>query len=509
MSKKLLSKNKTARKLTRKEKQRITIANIALIPSVIKNYIETLVKVYRPNFTYKLKVEFFYYIITTIIKRQNTYENKTLENIPVALNAKILRGIKSDYNEYIDWLIEQEVIFKAEKYQPGRSSNKYCFANFILPSLKEDSVSEIVELKALESSTITVARSIQESEVYEENKHLLKWFNDDLEIDFEGAKTYIKHLSYYEGEIYDLTHKKVHWNHQISALHYKAFHATRNEESDFRLHTVLTNLKKIFKPFVTYEGQELIGYDLKNSQPFFLIFLIDSIINNNNKIDVILDRIYNKKNYNSFMLQNLRKCLSTEGFQKDYEVFKTWVLNGEIYESMETVIKHEKRLGSYFANKYNARKKVTEIKKVDNVRALMKGVIFTLFFSGINTRNSNYKTFKEAFPNLVTVIELFKENDHSDFSKLLQNIESECIIDFVSKKIANDYPEIPLFSIHDSLSTTKNYAHILKNLMPKYIFEYTGLMPKIEEEKWKKHDYQVDYKKRLELHPEWYTYNGF
>ncbi|MCS3528645.1 hypothetical protein [Chryseobacterium sp. JUb7] len=509
MSKKLLSKNQTAKKLTRSEKQSITIANLALIPSVIKNYIDALLKAYNPTFTYKLKVEFFYYIITTIIKRQNTYENKALENIPVALNATILRGIKSDYNEYIDWLIGQEVIFKAENYEPGCSSNKYCFTDFILQSLKEDSTSETVELKALESSTITVARSIQESEVYEENKHLLKWFNDGLEIDFEGAKTYIKDLSYYEGEIVNLTHKKVHWNHQMSTLNHKAFYATRNEESDFRLHTVLTNLKKIFKPFVTYEGQELVGYDLKNSQPFFLIFLIDSIIINNDRISNILSRIYTHKVNNTFMLQNLRERLSTEGFQKEYEVFKIWVLNGEIYESMETVIKHEKRLGSYFANKYNARKKVTEIKKVDNVRALMKGVIFTLFFSGINTRNSNYKTFKEAFPNLIGLIEVFKMEDNAHFSKLLQNIESACIIDFVSKKIAKEHPEMPLFSIHDSLSTTEKYAHILKDLMPKYIFEYTGLIPKIEEEKWKKHGYQVDYKKKVKLHPEWYAYNGF
>ncbi|WP_336964089.1 hypothetical protein [Chryseobacterium contaminans] len=504
MSKELLSKNQTARKLTRSEKQRITIANLALIPSVIKNYIDTLVKVYRPTFTYKLKVEFFYYIIATIIRRQNTYENKALENIPVALNAKILKRIKSDYNEYIDWLIEQEIIFKAENYNPGKSSNKYCFANFILPSLKEDSGSEIVEMEALKSNTIIVARSIEESEVYEDNKHLLKWFNDGLEIDFERAVTYIKDLSYYEGEIFDLMHKKVHWDHQILALHHKAFYATRNEESDFRLHTALTNLKKIFKPFITYEGQELIGYDLKNSQPFFLIFLIDSIINNSDRISNILSRTYIQKDYISFMLQNLRKHLSTEGFLKEYDVFKTWVLNGEIYENMESIIKPKKRLGCYFANIYNPRKKITEIKKVNNIRALMKGVIFTLFFSGIKTRNSNYKTFKKAFPNLVEAIELFKEKDNADFSKLLQNIESDCIIDFVSKKIAKEYSKMPLFSIHDSLSTTENYAPILEGLMPKYIYEYTGLTPKIEEEKWKKYDYQVDYKKKVELHPEWY-----
>ncbi|MGH1519753.1 hypothetical protein [Chryseobacterium sp. JK1] len=141
---------------------------------------------------------------------------------------------------------------------------------------------------------------------------------------------------------------------------------------------------------------------------------------------------------------------------------------------------------------------------MDNVRALMKGVIFTLFFSGTNTRNSDYKTFKKAFPNLIGLIEVFKMKSNADFSKLLQNIESECIIDFVSKKIANEYPKMRLFTIHDSISTTENYAEILKSLMPQYVYEYTGLIPKIQEEKWKKHDFQIDYKKKVELHPEWY-----
>ena len=204
------------------------------------------------------------------------------------------------------------------------------------------------------------------------------------------------------------------------------------------------------------------------------------------------------------MLQKLWEVLSTAGFQKEYAMFKIWVLNGKIYENMESIMNPKKSLGSYFANKYIARKKVTEKKKMDNVRALMKGVIFTLFFCSLKTRNSDYKSFKKVFPNLITVIEIFKRKANADFSKLLQNIESDCIIDFVSKKITNEYPEMPLFSIHDSLSTTEKYAHILENLMPKYVFEYTGLMPKIERERWRKHDYQVDYKKKVELHPEWY-----
>ncbi|WNI39012.1 hypothetical protein [Chryseobacterium sp. SG20098] len=509
MSKKLLSKNKTARKLTRNEKHRITIANLALIPSAIKNYIDTLVKVYRPNFKYKLKVEFFYYIITTIIKRQNTYENKALENISVALNATILRGIKSDYNEYINWLIEQEIIFKAENYEPGRSSNKYCFADFILQSLKEDSSSEIVEMEALESDTVIVSKSIQQLPVYKDNEHLLKWFDDKLIIDFQGAKKYIEDLSYFEGEIFDLTQKKIRWNHQISALHYKVFYATRNEESDFRLHTGLTSLKKIFKPFVTYNGQEIIGYDLKNSQPFFMIFLIDSIINNNDIINKILDRIYNKNVLSSFMLQKICKCLSTEGFKEEYMTFKNWVLDGRIYENMTDIISPDKHLGRYYTYKYDERLKYKVRETNYSQRDMMKGVFFTLLFCGVKTKDKHYHTLKRAFPNLVELIEIFKMKKNSDFSKLLQNIESECIIDYVTKKIAEQYPEMPLFTIHDSVSTTVEYGDILKTLMPRYVYEYTGLMPKIEEEKWKMHDYQTDYKKQVELHPEWYAYNGY
>ncbi|MDV3631265.1 hypothetical protein CMU57_06255 [Elizabethkingia anophelis] len=492
------------KKKRRSEKKRVQIMSKTLVPYSIKNYIDHAIAEEAPNFKLKFKIEWLYYFVNTIIRRQNSYSNKKLQNAPIALNAEIMKSWVSNYNEYIEWLIEKDIIMQAENYAAGKSSKKFCFSEYGISLLGRDSEIAVIDNENLASDKIIIERSIQQSPVYKENEHLLKWFNDKLEIDFEKAKVYIQDLVFYEGEIFDLDFKKVHWQHQISALHHKMFYATRNEESDFRLHTVLTSLKKIFKPFTTYDGQEIIGYDLKNSQPFFLIFLIESLINNNNKINNIIDRAYSKNVLYTFMLQKVRESLSSKGFRDEYVIFKKWVLDGRIYENMIQIIKPEKHFGSYFTYVYNEKLKCKVKQTQDSIRGMMKGVFFTLLFCGVKTKDKYYHMFKREFPNLVGLIELFKIENHADFSKLLQNIESECIIDFVTKKIAEQYPEMPLFTIHDSISTTTEFAEVLGALMPQYVQEFTGLMPKIEKEKWKEHEYQTDYEKYVDLHPEWY-----
>jgi hypothetical protein len=114
----------------------------------------------------------------------------------------------------------------------------------------------------------------------------------------------------------------------------------------------------------------------------------------------------------------------------------------------------------------------------------MKSVFFILLFSGIKTKDTFYKQCKDFFPTIIKFIEIFKLENNANYSRVLQNIESECVIDFTTKKIAEKYPEMPLFTIHDSIATTVDFATILKKEMTEYIFEFTGFVPRIEEEKW-------------------------
>ena len=457
-----------------------------LIPTEWKKHIDEIIDIYAPDFEYKCKKEFFYYIIYTILKRQNSYENKALNNASVALNAGILKGYASNYNEYMRYLCDHEIIIKTNNHSSGNSSRKYCFSDFVFSLSEKNKDFEVVDMAKMKSSKIYVEKSIKDSPIYYSNEHLLKWFNDKLVIDFENAKKYIDDEILDENDIHNNKNKKIYWMNQISIIHHKVFRATRNEESDYRLHTPLTNFKKDFKKFITYDSKKLIGYDLKNSQPFFLLVLINNLINRNNEyVNRICNSIYKKNHFNTFMLPNLSKLLSSRGFKDEYILLKNWILDGELYENMALILEPKQSFTGKFTDfRFIKELGIKCITVCDTERELMKSVFIRTMFCRNNSNDNFYLKFKEKMPHFINLLEILKDKKHKNLSRLLQNIESECVIDFTTRKIAEKHPEMPLFTIHDSISTTEDYAKILEEEMIEYILEFTGFLPRIEKEKW-------------------------
>ncbi|MDN5478189.1 MAG: hypothetical protein L0G39_14740 [Chryseobacterium sp.] len=496
-------KKKTKTKKSKKALQvRARLKNIGLIPSSIKNYVDAMVKAYPPKFKYKCRVEFFYYIIITIIKGQNTFKNKPSANAPVPLNATILKGIISNYEEYLRWLVEMDVIFLAVNHSAGHHSNKYCFTDFILMSFEKVPELEKVEMKRLESDSVIVEKSIEDSDIYKENNHLLKWFNDKLEIDFDGALSFIdkyvnENYTYVSGDyrIYGIEPEKVackrmHWINHISKLHHKVFTASRNEKSDFRLHTVLTNFKKIFKPFVTYDSKKLVAFDLKNSQPYFLVYLISNLISSRSRyVDRLCRKVYGIR-LCTFMLPILKETLSSKEFTEEFFQIEKWVLEGTLYENLALALEPQKSFTGkfYIPDVFIKELKRKEWTVFDTERELMKSVfIKTLFCKNVKEDSEHeyyYQKLRAKFPQFIRVLEILKEDNHKNLSRLLQNIESHCIIDYVTKKIAKYYPEMPLFTIHDSICTTVDFEAVLGELMVRYVEEFTGFVPKVAKESW-------------------------
>jgi hypothetical protein len=63
-------------------------------------------------------------------------------------------------------------------------------------------------------------------------------------------------------------------------------------------------------------------------------------------------------------------------------------------------------------------------------------------------------------------------------------LEAELILENICEKIAAEYPEAPIFTVHDSIVTTPKYLEIVKQIMQQVLTERIGYPPVLTVEKW-------------------------
>ena len=79
-----------------------------------------------------------------------------------------------------------------------------------------------------------------------------------------------------------------------------------------------------------------------------------------------------------------------------------------------------------------------------------------------------------------------KKKSHAALAELLQFVESFLIIDVIGKRISEEHPHIPLFTIHDNILTTKSNEAIVKQVMEEETLSFLGKAAKIKPEDYSK-----------------------
>ena len=69
----------------------------------------------------------------------------------------------------------------------------------------------------------------------------------------------------------------------------------------------------------------------------------------------------------------------------------------------------------------------------------------------------------------------FIKDNSINFDKLLSHIESYCLLDYVALRINKNHKNIPIWSIHDSLVTTKQNIYLLKEEVEQLLSEVTTI----------------------------------
>ena len=254
-----------------------------------------------------------------------------------------------------------------------------------------------------------------------------------------------------------------------------------------RLHSVLTNLQKDYRNFLSYDGKSLVSVDIKNCQPYLVCLILNPEfwrknstlpINLYNLPDNIITALHTPESL-PIMMGNFFEQTAPEKF----EPFIQLVASGEMYEKMADIA--NSRIQGL----------TTPISRKD-----AKILMFHLLFSrnrgthkDVLIRQMRDIFEKELFPEVSELFRLIKsehsdvdmDKQHNRLSCLLQSIESSIILHRCCRRIWEEQGhQVPIFTIHDSIVTIPEYKDYIVRVMKEEFSLCIGVPPTLSVEEW-------------------------
>lgn len=422
----------------------------------------------------------------------------------VPLHSTILAHKIPNYHDCIEYLIDAKVIECDKRYSPGRRSLGYRLTKpYRVSSLKQVEISDFVLCKKIKADNPFK----RDKRVAKEYAYLQKWFaTGKLEIDEQSAIKWVKNFEHDQLQKINsgAGSMKVKQDQQDSILeisrNYKIL-VNRIKEKDYylhvdttgnRFHTNLTNLPKGLREFITYDGQPMVSVDIRNSQPYMSLPLLEKVFWQSRVLPgkPTLKRIYREKyekergnrgkNKNTIKSRLSLKSLIQLDFQKQ-EFIKN-VTDGTFYEFLiKTFEKNGVNLGISPSDKRSKVKKMVLTVLFDNETRIYNRAL-----------GSAYQLFKTTFPSVAKIFSDVKQDNYKDLAIILQRIESYLLLKNICKRIVRERPFLPIFTIHDSIVTTVGNEAYVQEVMKDELEKAIGKAPQFSIEYWQKNTlYQV------------------
>jgi hypothetical protein len=367
----------------------------------------------------------------------------------ITLNATLLRKRVGDvYKKILDALFDFDVIDIDHAYEKGEHSkafillDKYQYAEgFKKHSIESTKLNVALIAKNKKKAHLNYLEDLKlpkfertsdlpDSIFNSRYRMLIHWFQDGkLTIDIDKAYSIIERRKLKEQEPY----KYLSYLVAVDMLHDKDYNL--KSDSNQRFYSAITNLPKVLRSCLLYDGEELAGVDVSNTQPLLLSELC-------NPIYLSLLKEYNNIDVDEILFDEFIEHLST--YPEDLKQYKNLVESGNLYESFVGITP-------------------------DFTRAVVKENMVKI----INDRGYNNTTkkkilreaLKSKFPTISTLLNLLKSKNHKYTSSTLMSLEAQNFVihfpEIFSYKAA--HKNIPIFTIHDCFMTTKSKIEYLES----------------------------------------------
>ena len=452
----------------------------------------SLEKEHPPKFVYcRDKAMYLLSLINTIPANNRSKYADSQGWIPI--NSTTIQDVSiRNFPKYKAWFIDTGIIECDGQYIVEEKS--YCYR------FTEDYRTPISPIVYSTKSTFAKKTSILLKPLgvhTQKYPYLYKWFNDSLTIDDSAAMHYLwlKHMI---DRKEDKTKALDRYNSAVIGVdkmtdsnHYFSVDTTAG-----RLHTNYTSMPSEIRNFTKYDGQELVSLDFKNSQPVMSTLLFApqfwvknempeendqkmmELLPNTSVLDPYFFNFYNLSSKFLPILNISTYTTSTYACplmlaemgvpieNEDVGTYITEVLKGELYEYIEKRV--QELNGDY----------------EERTRKEIKTMIFTIMFSGNKKSSSEKDLFKQLFPSVYTMFAFIKRTKKELLPIMLQTIESKLFLDRIARRIAKERPELPIFTIHDSITTTVGNESYVERIMEEETIKAIGVRPSISIEYW-------------------------
>jgi hypothetical protein len=490
------------------------------IPSTFD--IEKLVQEDPPSFLGKKKsnLDNFYYLIDHLLEIYlNNDISKSLGFVELYGYA-LQSNTAHNYKDYLSYLVKHKFIRRAQwryrKGDPQQGIKGRAFGyrlNLPYKNHQEIKLVPIVgEVYKKKRKPLIKQWLGEQNLIYKKYPILSKWF-ENLEIDETGCRNWLdSHPDYQlpmggiKGEARRKPQKQLRRLkalYAIDRIKRKDFHFSIDDKGG-RFHSNLTNFKSELRNYLTWKGHKLVSVDIKNSQPLLSLMILDakwymessewltycqfpSIPNPyiqhstvSNTIDIPSSKLSSSANY--IMIEEFLQLIEKEDVKK----YKEIVNSGEFYKRLhEEVFKDNKPFDK------------AEVKEMTFQILYSHNKFFHQDGDWIDPKTKKRpnalpkRLFKKVFPSVSKVLEDYKYGDNRFLAILLQQIESTLILKHIVPRIASERPDLPIFTIHDSVVTLVVEEGYVEQVMREEIMRLTGLTPKFGIERWEP-QYQSD-----------------
>lgn len=422
-----------------------------------------------------LKTKIYYFISRLVITHQNV---ETFDEGFIRICASEIKAIFNRHRKLVmDLLIEEGVINKSVDYSLGGKCNKYK-----LNERYQESELRFVTLEYEYSIKTKNPRTTLDT--YFNNHLKLEGVNGTIQDIVRGIMPLIK--SDEESKVFK--NKLGIWIQTINDVNQNTTWYKRSN-ANYRYNSSITNLPRVLRNNLRYNGEQLVQVDIRSSQIYLLATLLNynffKSYSNKSFSKYINDHNRNKEEVISYLFSPLMwvhfSKVHKDGFKEEltnlliqrpkdhyeFQKFREAPFSGDFYSHL-------------FALEFDHQPNPSERNSIKS------DIMYVLFDGNRNHRKrvEGVRLINKYYPFVNKTIEyLIDTIGGRDFAILLQRVESHLVIDQIVPRFHEECPNAPIITIHDSIITDEKHSSILEKVMRETLLKETQIEPGLKVEK--------------------------